>query len=142
MSFIEIKGLEKSYFKHKALKGINLEINEGEIVGLFGPNGSGKTTLMNVLSGIYTPDEGEIYINSKLAHIHSPKDAFEYGIGMVHQHFKLVHNFTTTENIILGIEPKKGLSIDLKSAAARVDELSKRYGLNVDPYAKIEDISV
>ena len=100
---LELKNISKHFKGIYANKNVNINLYEGEILSILGENGSGKTTLMNVLSGIYTPDEGEIYINSKLAHIHSPKDAFEYGIGMVHQHFKLVDTFSAIENIILGL---------------------------------------
>ena len=103
---LELRNISKHFKGIYANKNINISLYEGEILSILGENGSGKTTLMNVLSGIYTPDEGEIYINNKLANIHSPKDAFEYGIGMVHQHFKLVDTFTAIENIILGLKDK------------------------------------
>ena len=97
---------------------------------------------MSILFGLYTPDKGTIKVRGKKVNITNPNVANSLGIGMVHQHFKLVHNFTVTENIILGMETKKGLVLDIKSAAERVKALSEKYGLNVDPYAKIEDISV
>ena len=121
---------------------VTLQLQRGEVHALLGENGAGKSTLMAMLFGMYQPDGGIIKINGATVKITNPNVANDLGIGMVHQHFKLVHNFTTTENIILGIEPKSGLCIDLKQAVQRVEELSKRYGLNVDPYAKIEDISV
>ena len=139
---VEMLGIRKEFPGIVANDDITLQLQRGEVHALLGENGAGKSTLMAMLFGMYQPDRGCIKVNGKEVKITNPNIANDLGIGMVHQHFKLVHNFTTTENIILGIEPKKGLSIDLKSAAMRVDELSKQYGLNVDPYAKIEDISV
>lgn len=139
---VEMLGIRKEFPGIVANDDITLQLQRGEVHALLGENGAGKSTLMSVLFGMYQPDRGCIKVNGKEVKISNPNIANDLGIGMVHQHFKLVHNFTTTENIILGMEPKKGVSIDLKSAATRVDELSKRYGLNIDPYAKIEDISV
>lgn len=107
-----------------------------------GENGAGKSTLMNILFGLYQPDEGTIEIGGKPVQIDSPNKAIDLGIGMVHQHFKLVQPFTVTENIVLGSEPRKGLKINYKKAAAEVQWLSEQYGLQVNPNAKIEDISV
>lgn len=121
---------------------ITLQVKKGEIHALLGENGAGKSTLMNVLFGLYQPEKGEIKVNGQPVKITDPNVANRLGIGMVHQHFMLVHNFTVTENIILGSEPTKGGKINIKDAAKKVEELSKRYGLSVDPYAKIEDISV
>lgn len=115
-----------------------LDIYKGEILALLGENGSGKTTLMNMLSGIYFPDEGTISIDGKDVVIRSPKDAFDLGIGMIHQHFKLVDVLTATENIILGLPGK----LDLKSAALKIREICDRYGFDVDPEQKIYDMSV
>ena len=98
-----MENVTKRFGKVVANNAVNLELHEGEILSLLGENGSGKTTLMNMLSGIYFPDEGQIYIHGKPVTIASPKDAFRYGIGMIHQHFKLVDLFTATENIILGL---------------------------------------
>ena len=139
---VEMLGIRKEFPGIVANDNITLQLQRGEVHALLGENGAGKSTLMAMLFGMYQPDRGTIKINGNEVKIANPNVANDLGIGMVHQHFKLVHNFTTTENIILGIEPKKGVSIDLKSAASRVDALSKQYGLNVDPYAKIEDISV
>lgn len=139
---VEMLGIRKEFPGIVANDDITLQLKRGEVHALLGENGAGKSTLMGMLFGMYQPDKGSIKMNGKEVKISNPNIANDLGIGMVHQHFKLVHNFTTTENIILGIEPKKGLSIDIKSAATRVAELSERYGLNVDPYAKIEDISV
>ena len=100
---IELKNITKRFGSVVANKGVNLTVNKGEILSILGENGSGKTTLMNMISGIYAPDEGEIYIDGKEAVISSPKDAFDYKIGMIHQHFKLVDVFSAVENIILGL---------------------------------------
>ncbi len=121
---------------------ITLQLKEGEIHALLGENGAGKSTLMGMLFGMYKPDRGCIKVRGKEVKISNPNVANDLGIGMVHQHFKLVDNFTVTENIILGCEPRKGLTVDIKTAAKKIEELSKQYGLNVDPYAKIENISV
>ena len=126
------------HFKNKyANKNVNLTLYEGEVLSILGENGSGKTTLMNMLSGIYQPEEGEIYVKGELASIHSPKDAFSYGIGMVHQHFKLVDVFSAYENIILGTEKK----ID-KKTIQEIQEISDRYGFEINLRKKIHDMSV
>ena len=111
-------------------------------MSLLGENGAGKTTLMNILYGLYKQEKGEIYVNGNLVNINTPNDAIKLGIGMVHQHFMLVHNFTVTENIVLGIEPKKGIKIDMNKAIKDVKEISEKYGFAIDPNAIIEDISV
>ena len=139
---VEMLKIRKEFPGIIANDDITLQLKRGEVHALLGENGAGKSTLMGMLFGMYHPDGGMIKMNGSEVKITNPNVANDLGIGMVHQHFKLVHNFTTTENIILGIEPKKGLTVDIKSAALKVAELSKRYGLNVDPYAKIEDISV
>ena len=142
MDAIRMIGIVKCFGPVRANDGIDLIVGQQEIHCLLGENGTGKSTLMNILFGLYHPDAGEIFINEKKAAIANPNDAYALGIGMVHQHFKLVDNFTVTENIILGCEPRKGLTVDIKTAAKKIEELSKQYGLNVDPYAKIENISV
>ena len=139
---VEMLNIRKEFPGIVANDNITLQLKKGEIHALLGENGAGKSTLMGMLFGMYTPEAGVIKVNGKEVNISSPNVANDLGIGMVHQHFKLVENFTVTENIILGLEPKKFLSIDIKSAAKKIEELSKTYGLNVDPYAKIEDISV
>ncbi|GAC91698.1 ABC transporter ATPase [Anoxybacillus flavithermus NBRC 109594] len=121
---------------------ITLQLKKGEIHALLGENGAGKSTLMNVLFGLYQPDGGEIRVKGKKVNIANPNVANDLGIGMVHQHFMLVDTFTVTENIILGSEPTKGGQIDIEKAEQEVRELSERYGLAVDPKAKIADISV
>ena len=137
---VRMEGITKHFGSVVANRDINLELHEGEILSLLGENGSGKTTLMNMLSGIYYPDEGQIYIHDKPVKIASPKDAFENGIGMIHQHFKLVDVFTATENIILGLEEKGMLNV--KKAAAKIREISERYGFEIDPNQKVYDMSV
>ena len=117
-----------------------LDIYRGEILALLGENGSGKTTLMNMLAGIYYPDAGHIYVDGKEVVIRSPRDAFALGIGMIHQHFKLVDVLTATENIILGL--KDGKKLDLKAAAKRIREICDAYGFDVDPDQKVYDMSV
>ena len=115
-----------------------LNIYRGEILALLGENGSGKTTLMNMLSGIYFPDEGEIAIDGKEVVIRSPKDAFALGIGMIHQHFKLVDVLTAAENIVLGLPGK----LDLKAASEKIRAICSAYGFEVDPNQKIYNMSV
>ena len=140
---IEMLNITKEFPGIKANDNVTLQVKDGEIHALLGENGAGKSTLMSVLFGLYQPEEGKILIKGKEVNVKNPNVANEHGIGMVHQHFKLVHNFTVTENIILGLEPKKSFGrIDIETAAKKVAELSDRYGLSVDPHAKIEDITV
>jgi simple sugar transport system ATP-binding protein len=139
---IEMLNIRKEFPGIVANDNITLQVIPGEIHALLGENGAGKSTLMSILFGLYKPDKGIIKVKGKEVNITNPNVATQLGIGMVHQHFKLVHNFTVTENIILGMEEVRGGAIDIKSAANRIEELSKLYGLKVDPYAKIEDISV
>jgi general nucleoside transport system ATP-binding protein len=139
---VEMHKIRKEFPGVVACDDINLMVRKGEIHALLGENGAGKSTLMNILFGLYQPDSGSIFLRGEEVSVANPNVANDLGIGMVHQHFKLVHNFTVTENIILGIEPTRALMIDTRSAAARIRELSKRYGLNVDPDAKISDVSV
>ncbi|MCM3742891.1 ABC transporter ATP-binding protein [Sporosarcina luteola] len=139
---IEMLNITKQFGNFRANDNITLQLRKGEIHALLGENGAGKTTLMNVLFGLYQPEEGEIRVNGKKVNITSPNVANDLGIGMVHQHFMLVENLTVTENIILGNEPRKMGIVNSKDAAKKVAEISKTYGLNVDPFAKIEDISV
>lgn len=135
-----MKDITKTFGTVVANNKVSLEIYKGEILALLGENGSGKTTLMNMLSGIYYPDEGQIFINGEEAVIGSPKDAFSYGIGMIHQHFKLVDVLTATENIVLGLNDHKRLNI--QAAAQRIREICEQYGFEVDPNQKIYDMSV
>lgn len=135
---VKMENITKKFGSIVANHNINLELHEGEILSLLGENGSGKTTLMNMLSGIYYPDEGQIYIHGKPVTIASPKDAFDNGIGMIHQHFKLVDVFTATENIVLGLEGK----LELADASKKVREICEKYGFDIDPNQKIYDMSV
>ena len=137
---IQMKGVTKRFGAVTANDHVNLEIKRGEILSLLGENGSGKTTLMNMLAGIYFPDEGEIFVNGQPVTIASPKDAFTCGIGMIHQHFKLVDVFTAAENIILGLDNKNRL--DLKAASRKITEICQKYGFHIDPDKKIYDMSV
>jgi ABC-type uncharacterized transport system ATPase subunit len=139
---VEMLGIRKEFPGIVANDDITLQLRKGEIHALLGENGAGKSTLMSILFGMYQPDRGMIKVNGRETRIANPNVAGKLGIGMVHQHFKLVDNFTVTENIILGIEPHSGLVLDINGAARRIEALSKKYGLNVDPHAKIEDISV
>lgn len=139
---VEMKNITKKFGDFTANDNINLTVHKGEVHALLGENGAGKTTLMNVLYGLYQPTSGEIYIRGEKTNIEDPNLAIKKGIGMVHQHFMLVQPFTVAENIILGMETTKGISLDMKKAVEDVKELSDRYGLYVDPDAKIEDITV
>jgi simple sugar transport system ATP-binding protein len=136
-----MKNIKKKFPGVVANDGIDFYAKRGEIVSLLGENGAGKTTLMKILYGLYRKDSGEIYIKGKKVEINSPKDAINFGIGMVHQHFTLVNPFTVTENIILGFESKK-FKLDLKKAKEKVLNLMKNYELYVDPDAKISELSV
>lgn len=137
---VKFENIEKRFGSVVANSNINFEIYKGEILSLLGENGSGKTTLMNMLSGIYFPDAGKIYIDGKEAVIASPKDAFRYKIGMIHQHFKLVDVFTAAENIVLGV--KDGKRYNKRDVVARVREIAARYGFDIDPDKKIHKMSV
>ncbi|MCQ2397770.1 MAG: ABC transporter ATP-binding protein [Sphaerochaetaceae bacterium] len=136
---IELKNIEKRFGPVVANDGINLQINRGEILCLLGENGSGKTTLMNMLSGIYQPDGGEIYADGKPVAIRSPKDAFDLNIGMIHQHYHLVDVFTAAQNIVLLDEDGK---MDMSAVNSRVSEICSKYGFDIDPKMKVYDMSV
>ena len=135
---VQLRKITKTFGSVIANDHVDLDINKGEILALLGENGSGKTTLMNMLSGIYYPDSGEILINGKPVVISSPKDAFNLGIGMVHQHFKLIDVLTAVENIILGLPGK----LNIKEASKKIIEICDKYGFEVDPDQKIYDMSV
>ena len=137
---VKMHGVTKTFGKVTANKDVNLELKNGEILALLGENGSGKTTLMNMLSGIYFPDHGEIYVNGKAVTIRSPRDAFSLGIGMIHQHFKLVDVLTAAENIVLGLEGKA--VVNRKEVNKKVAELASRYGFEIEPAKKIYNMSV
>ena len=136
---IELKNITKRFGKVVANKDVNLTAYRGEILSILGENGSGKTTLMNMISGIYFPDEGQIFIDENEAVITSPKDAFSYKIGMIHQHFKLVDVFNAAENIVLGIEDGK---YNLKNSMEEIKKISEQYGFELDPEKKIYTMSV
>ena len=135
-----MRGVTKTFGAVVANRRVNLDIRRGEILSLLGENGSGKTTLMNMLSGIYFPDEGEIAVDGRSVTIRSPKDAFDLGIGMIHQHFKLVDVLTAAENIVLGLKEPGGLN--LKAASAKIRAICEKYGFAVDPGQKVYDMSV
>ena len=137
---IRLENISKSFGSIRANINVNLSVYRGEILAILGENGSGKTTLMNMISGIYYPDSGRIYIDGEEAIIASPKDAFRYKIGMIHQHFKLVDVFSATENIMLGVDDGKKFSE--KDARAKVVEISEKYGFLIDPDKKIYQMSV
>ena len=137
---IELKHVTKTFGNIIANKDVDLTVYKGEILAILGENGSGKTTLMNMLSGIYYPDDGQIFVNGEEVVISSPKDAFHYHIGMIHQHFKLVDVFTAAENIILGVED--GTKYNLAQVNACVAEITERYGFHMDPKKKIYEMSV
>ena len=140
---VEMIDVVKKFGDFTANDRISLTVHRGEVHALLGENGAGKTTLMNCLYGLYRPTEGSIRVNGQEVVISDPNVAIGHGIGMVHQHFKLVEPFTVAENIVLGREPTKGLGlVDLAEAQRQVAEISERYGLAVDPQARIEDISV
>lgn len=139
---LEMRGITKRFPGVVANDGVNLQVARGEIHALLGENGAGKTTLMNILYGLYRPDEGEIRVGGETVRPESPSDAMQYGIGMVHQHFMLVPVMTVTENIMLGQEIGHGPFLDRKQAALRIRDLSRQYALDVDPEAVVEDLPV
>ena len=138
---VRMKGITKRFGHTVANNKVDLDVYEGEILSLLGENGSGKTTLMNMLSGIYFPDEGQIFVGGNEVTIASPKDAFDLHIGMIHQHFKLVDVFTAAENISLGLE-EGGVFLDKKSVIAKIREICDKYGFDVDPNQKVYNMSV
>lgn len=137
---IELRGITKRFGSVVANSNVNLTVCNGEILALLGENGSGKTTLMNMISGIYHPDEGHIIIDGEAVSINSPHDAFNYKIGMIHQHFKLVDLFTAAENIVLGLDENG--KFDIKTVSKKVSEISEKYGFDIDPNKKIYEMSV
>ncbi len=137
---LELRGVSKSFGSVVANRNVNMDVRHGEILAVLGENGSGKTTLMNMISGIYYPDEGQIFVDGDPVVISSPRDAFRYRIGMIHQHFKLVDVFTAAENVILGIDD--GKKFNIKQVSAQVAEISHKYGFDIDPNKKIYDMAV
>jgi ABC-type uncharacterized transport system ATPase subunit len=139
---LEVRGITKRFPGVLANDHIDLTLYKGRVLGLLGENGAGKSTLMNLIYGLYAPDEGEILVNGVPVEISGPKDAIAKGIGMVHQHFQLVDILTVTENVMLGNEAVKGLLLDRQKARQRILEISEQYGLEVDPDAVVRDIPV
>ncbi|MBU7024003.1 MAG: ATP-binding cassette domain-containing protein, partial [Theionarchaea archaeon] len=139
---VEMQHITKRFPGVLANDDITFSVQKGEIHALLGENGAGKTTLMNILYGLYQPDSGEISVNGNPVAIINPNDAISLGIGMIHQHFMLVPPFTVAENVVLGVEPETHFLLDREKATRDVEEISKRYGLTVDPRAKVQDISV
>ena len=137
---IELKHITKTFGSIVANKDVNLTVNRGEILSILGENGSGKTTLMNMISGIYFPDHGQIFIDGQEVVIRSPKDAFQHHIGMIHQHLKLVDVFTAAENIVLGYEEEAGFNI--RRSSERIRKISRQYGFDIDPTKKIYEMSI
>lgn len=139
---VSMRNITKRFGSKEVLTNIDFDLHKCEVHALLGENGAGKTTLMNILYGMFPPNEGSITINGKTFASMTPKKAIEAGIGMVHQHFMLIEPLTVTENIILGYEKSKGLFLDRKKAYSEVEKISKQYNLTIDPKAKVEDISV
>ncbi|MEL7610279.1 MAG: ABC transporter ATP-binding protein [Bacillota bacterium] len=139
---LEMRSITKCFKGVVANDSVDFVLEKGEIHALLGENGAGKSTLMNVLYGLYTPDEGEIYLNGSRLTLHSPADAIAHRIGMIHQHFMLIPTLTVVENIILCSKMPSPFKLDLNLAANRVKELSKLYGLEIDPWAKVSELSV
>jgi len=142
MSVLELREVTKAFPGVLANDRVSMTLEKGEIVALLGENGAGKSTIMNVVYGLLSPDGGEILVDDKPVHIKSPRHAIDLGIGMVHQHFMLIEPLTVTENIVLGREPGRFGVIDFASARERVVEISERYGLKIDPDARIMDLPV
>ena len=140
---LELDGITKRFPGVVANDGVSFDLRRGEVHALLGENGAGKSTLMNILYGLYHPDEGEIRIAGVSVRMSSPREAIARGIGMVHQHFMLIPVMTVAENIVLAVEPRtSGILLDTAEAERRVRELSEQFGLAVDPHARIEDITV
>jgi simple sugar transport system ATP-binding protein len=139
---VELRHITKTFPGVVANSDINLAVRRGTLHAIVGENGAGKSTLMKTLYGMHRPDEGEILIDGQVVHMHSPADAIERGIGMVHQHFKLADNLTVLENIVLGSEPRKGIALDLAAARARIRAISTEYGLGVPPDVLVEELGV
>jgi len=138
---IEMRGIVKRFPGVIANDGVDLEVRTGEIHALLGENGAGKSTLMNILSGLYRADAGEVWLRGQRVELRSPRDAIARGVGMVHQHFMLVDSHTVAENVILGLSQPRFL-LDMERTDRKINELAQRYGLRVDPRAYIWQLSV
>ncbi|MCF0115839.1 MAG: ATP-binding cassette domain-containing protein, partial [Erysipelotrichaceae bacterium] len=136
---IEFKNITKRFGSVVANNHVDLYVDHGVVMAILGENGSGKTSLMNMVAGIYYPDEGEIFVEGKKVTIKTPKDAFAVGVGMIHQHFKLIDVFTAAQNVILGLEEEK---MDLKAVSKKVKEIADKYGFEIDPDKKVYEMSV
>ncbi|MBP8163929.1 MAG: ATP-binding cassette domain-containing protein, partial [Anaerolineales bacterium] len=134
---LEARGITKQFPGVLASDNVNFDLRKGEIHALLGENGAGKSTLMNLIYGLHRPDKGEIIVNGKPVAIHSPNDSIAVGIGMVHQHFMLIPVFTVAENVMLGDEVTRNGSLDRANVASKINEISKQYGLDVDPNALV-----
>jgi simple sugar transport system ATP-binding protein len=139
---VELRHITKRFPGVVANKDVSMKVETGTVHALVGENGAGKSTVMKILYGMQHPDGGEILVNGKVVNFKNPNDAIELGIGMVHQHFMLADNFTVLENIILGAEPKHGATIDFKAARDKVMQMSKAYGLEIDPDILVEELGV
>src|SRR5918992_3998638 len=140
---LELRGITKRFPGVVANDSVDFELRRGEVHALLGENGAGKTTLVNVLYGLYRPDEGEIVIDGKPVTFHSPREAIEHGIGMVHQHFMLIPVMTVAENIVLATEPTQGgVFLDFAAARKRVEELAASFNFSINPDARVQNISV
>jgi simple sugar transport system ATP-binding protein len=139
---LELRGITKRFGALTANDAVDLQLRRGEIHALLGENGAGKSTLMNVVYGMLSPDEGEIRVDDEVVHVGSPREAMDLGIGMVFQHFMLIPVMTVAENLVLGAEPRRNGLLDVAGARQRTRDLSERYGLKVDPDARVSDVSV
>src|ERR1051325_3627222 len=136
---LELKGITKRFPGVVANDGGDFDLRKGEVHALLGENGAGKSTLMNILYGLYHPDEGEFLMDGKPLRISSPREAIDAGIGMVHQHFMLIPVMTVAENIVLAAEPTKGPLIDMDAAEKRVRDLAQQFSFHIDPHARVEN---
>ena len=139
---LKLQNITKKFGNVVANDHINLSVGRGEIRALLGENGAGKSTLMNIIYGLYQPTSGEIFFDGRQVEIHSPKEAIHLGIGMVHQHFMLIPSLTVAENVVLGVEPMKNGLFDFKKAVEMTEEVAKKYNFNIDPMARVSDLSV
>jgi ABC-type uncharacterized transport system ATPase subunit len=139
---VELRGITKRFPGVVANRDIDITVARGTVHAIVGENGAGKSTLMKTLYGMHRPDEGTITVDGERVVLHSPADAIARGIGMVHQHFKLADNLTVIENVVLGAEPRRGLALDVRTARRRIEEIGRRYGLEVDPDALVEELGV